>query len=101
MAQEYDEKRSFTRLQIESPVSFTVKGQEGKTYQGVSRDLSASGLLMLTEVSLTTGTELTLEMATENSRLPPLEAEGRVVRVEAGDDTDNRYLVSVKLSDIN
>lgn len=98
MSQDYEEKRSFTRMRVETTVRFSVNGNSEVTYQGLSRDLSATGLLMQADYAPPVGSELHLEMHTENDRLPPFMADGEVLRVEADPVDSGKYLISVALN---
>lgn len=97
MTQDYDEKRSFHRMQIESDLRFTYKGQDNPVYKGVSQDLSATGLLMYSDIAPEIGTEISVVMDTDNDRLPAFIAEGKVVRVKADTEQAGRYLISLEL----
>jgi c-di-GMP-binding flagellar brake protein YcgR len=99
MTQDYEEKRTFFRMQIETEVSFSIKGENG-SYSAVSQDLSASGLLMVSAKAPDIGSELDIEMSTSNPQLPPFVAEGKVLRVEANTPSPGQYLISVALTKI-
>lgn len=98
MSQDYEEKRSFTRMRVETTVRFNVNKNSDITYEGLSRDLSATGLLMQSDYAPPVGAALHLEMHTDNDRLPPFVAEGEVLRVEPDPAEANRYLISVALN---
>lgn len=94
----YEEKRSFVRMRIDTMVAFTIKGKSDQTYHGTSQNLSASGLYMTTEKSLEVGDEVELIMNSNSQRLPPFVAEGKVVRCITDDAEAALYNVSIKLS---
>ena len=95
----YDEKRSYTRMQIDTFVTFNLKNGNGQNHKGESRDLSASGLKMATDVDLAIGDEIQLTLNSSDARLPPLVAEGIVVRRELTDDGPHPvYDVSLSFS---
>lgn len=98
MSQDYEEKRSFTRMRVETTVSFNVNKNSDITYQGLSRDLSATGLLMQSDFAPPVGAQLHLEMHTENDRLPPFVAQGEVLRVEQDPADAGKHLISVALT---
>lgn len=97
MTHDYEEKRSFARIRVETTVRFRVKNSD-VIDEGVSQDLSATGLLMQTRQTLPVGAELYLEMSTENDRLPPFIASGKVLRTEPDPADHSRYLISVALT---
>lgn len=98
MTLDYEEKRSFARMQLETEVTFTVKGQ-AMSHTAVSQDLSATGLLMHSSFAPEPGDELDIEMHTDNPRLPPFIARGEVLRVQENVPSVGRYLISVALTE--
>lgn len=98
----YDEKRSYTRMQIDTFVTFHLKHGDGENHKGESRDLSANGLKMATDVDLTIGDEIQLTLNSSDTRLPPLVAEGIVVRREVTNEGPHPvYDVSLSFSNIH
>jgi Tfp pilus assembly protein PilZ len=95
----YEEKRGFVRMQIDTLVTFTIKGKSEKTYHGISQNLSATGLYMTTEDAVNIDDEVEFIMNSSNQKLPPFVAAGKVIRCET-DQTDSKlYHVSVSLSE--
>lgn len=92
----YDEKRDFARMDIDTQVSYTVKGSTDTPHLGTSHDLSATGLAMTTDYKLTVGDEIELVMNAADKRLPPFIADGHVLRVVSNDD--NAFDVSISLT---
>lgn len=93
---DYEEKRTFARMQVKTPVDFSLSSNPGKRYHGQSHDLSATGLMMTTALALQVGDEIDLIMSTKNSRLPPFSAHGIVRRV---DKQGTEFSVSVELTE--
>jgi hypothetical protein len=98
MTQDYEEKRSFARMQLETEVQFRVKGETMK-HTAISQDLSATGLLMHSSFSPPLDSELEIEMHTDNPRLPPFLAVGKVLRVQENEPVAGRYMISVTLTE--
>ncbi|MCX4186792.1 PilZ domain-containing protein [Methylophaga sp. OBS4] len=94
---DYEEKRSFVRMQIETQVTYSIKGENGITHHGISHDLSATGLLMSSDYAPAEGNELQVIMNTESERFPPFVAIGTVLRVEQDELRPDRYQISVAL----
>ncbi|NOQ93698.1 MAG: PilZ domain-containing protein [Methylophaga sp.] len=94
----YDEKRNFVRMNIETQITFTVKNSNGQSHQGKSGDLSATGLYMSTDFALSEGDEIDIIMNPNGERLPPFVAEGTVLRVTNDEDNGQLFHVSVTLS---
>ena len=82
MSHEYEEKRTFYRMGLDSPMTFRVDGSND-TYHGVAKDLSAIGMLFVSEQEAPVGATVELSMTTSNSLVPPLRARGEVLRVKA------------------
>lgn len=97
MSQDYEEKRSYFRMRIETEVNFTIKGESG-SHTGISQDLSASGLLMYSAIAPEVGSVVDIEMKTSNASLQPFLAEGKVLRVEPDTPEPGQYLISVALT---
>lgn len=93
---DYDEKRSFIRMQLETKLSFTVCGDKATQHPGFSHDLSATGLLMSSDFGPAEGAQIDVMIETENARYDPFTAQGTVIRVEADETGKARYLISVK-----
>lgn len=93
---DFDEKRSYRRMGLDdSPVRYTVHG-DGGSGEGVCRDLSGSGLLMILDRELAPGTLLDIRVAPEQSVVPPLEAEVEVVRCSPADDGSYKVGVLIR-----
>lgn len=97
MSQDYEEKRSFARMRLETEVTFKVKGEVIR-HSAISHDLSATGLLMHSSFAPQPGNRLEVEMNTDNPRLPPFRASGEVLRVQADTPSLGRYMISVALT---
>lgn len=99
MAQnDYEEKRAYSRMQVQTLVSFNLKSEPNMTYSGTSQDLSATGLLMNSDFAPQVGDEIEIEMVPTNEKLPPFTAEGTVLRVEPD---NGKHQISVKLTSTN
>jgi len=94
----YDEKRDFVRMNIDTQITYTVKNSDGQSHQGSSGDLSATGLYMTTDFALSEGDAIDIIMSPNGDRLPPFTAEGQVIRITRDDDNDDLFHVSVTLT---
>ena len=81
MSHDYDEKRTFYRMTLDSPMTFKVAGEE-QAHHGVAKDLSAIGMLIVSEYDAPAGAAVEVSMSTENSLVPPLRARGEILRVK-------------------
>ena len=93
------QRREHLRVGITMPVDYQI-GQEtkfGKTKQGVLRDLSGGGCLLLLDEEIHYGALLLLHLSLEEHGR--LEVMGRVVRVSAAEKRRSaRHLVAVEFS---
>lgn len=94
----YDEKRDFVRMNIETQITYTIKNSDGESHHGESGDLSATGLYMETDFALSEGDEIKIIMNPNGERLPPFVAEGTVLRVNTDESDDTKFHVSVSLT---
>jgi len=96
---DFDEKRDFVRMNIETQITYTVKSSDGQIHHGRSEDLSATGLYMHTDYELSEGDEISIVMNPSGDRLPPFTAEGKILRVTIDEaDKQNAYHASVTLT---
>lgn len=96
---EHEEKRHFVRMNIETQVTYTIKGEENVTHHGVSGDLSATGLHMVTDFKPSEGDIISIVMNPSGDRLPPFVAEGKVMRIKQDEGDMNKFHVSVELTE--
>jgi len=92
---QHDEKRQFQRLNVETDLSFQV-GDRDIIHQGKSVDLSATGLHLMAAIAPQKGESIAIVMHPNNERLPPFEAEGEILRVDA--DTEDKGLFHIFIS---
>lgn len=82
MQRQYDEKRNFIRMKIDTGITFTkIDGRE--RYEARCRNLSGTGMLLETEKKLTLGDRLRVTVPSEGPNFLPLDAIVEVVRVDA------------------
>jgi hypothetical protein len=95
VAHNYDEKRTFIRMQVETLVTYTIDG-DATNHSGISLDLSATGLQMRSDYAPSEGAEIEVMMNTTSDRFPPFTAKGRVIRVIPDDMHANQFLISIE-----
>jgi len=76
----YDEKRSFIRMKINTPVQ-VIQGEERFTAR--CKDLSGSGMLLQSDRELPLGAQVEVHIAQEGDNRLPFNASAQVVRVNA------------------
>ena len=82
ISRDYQEKRNFIRMKVDTPVSVTLE-TEGKRFEGVCRDLSGGGMLVELASALPVGTRLQVCIESNHGHSPMLKAEVEVTRVVA------------------
>ncbi|WP_096087571.1 PilZ domain-containing protein [Agaribacterium haliotis] len=78
----YQEKRGFLRMKIDSPVDIELL-EDGSHHRGICRDLSGGGMLVEIDSTLPVGSELKVRIASGHGHAPILEANTLVARVVA------------------
>jgi len=77
----YNEKRNFIRMKIDTPADVVIERQ-GEKIQGVCRDLSGGGMLIESPETLDIGLELVVKLASHHLDSPMLKARALVARVQ-------------------
>jgi len=95
---DYEEKRDFVRMRIDTQVTYTLNGDTSVTHHGNSMDLSATGLYMVTDFKPAVGDQIEIIMNPSSDRLPPFVAEGKVIRSEVDDANTKQFNVSIELT---
>ena len=96
----YDDKRDFYRMMVNSDVSVTIIDDEtNSTLLATCRDLSATGLAieMSHPMELTTRVKVSIDSA--NNSVQSLNVSGKVVRVN--EETEDSYLIGINISEID
>jgi len=89
------ERRSYHRMLIDSPVQVTDKE---KNVTAICRDLSASGMsLDVPESYFSLNDSVSIFLPTGDSRVPPLQAEAKVTRVDSDGDV---YQIGVEFTSL-
>jgi PilZ domain-containing protein len=98
---DYQEKRGFVRMGIETQVTYTIKNNGSISHHGYSQNLSATGLYMTTDYEPNLGDLVEIVMNPSGDRLLPFVAEGNVIRCEQDTNNKNMFHVSVKLEQVS
>lgn len=88
------ERRDHRRMNVDVPLTFTVDG-DPTPHEGVSLNLSASGLRFRTSQSVPADAHLYVKIPSLHEKLPPFEAEVRVIRADA--DGAGSYVVACEM----
>ncbi len=75
---DYSEKRDFYRMRVNSEIEIT--DAEGRSFKGVCRDLSGTGMQIFTHGFIPEGATLHTLLPSTSDQFPPFETEVRVLR---------------------
>jgi hypothetical protein len=78
---DYSEKRDFQRMGVDCPARFRIQGTK-EISDGIVKNLSASGLLILAKQEISPGAQLLVQIVPKSNITPPLSAKARVLRSE-------------------
>ncbi|MBI3321864.1 MAG: PilT/PilU family type 4a pilus ATPase [Candidatus Omnitrophica bacterium] len=93
------ERRGFRRVQLTLPVRFRAEDRSDGWFTGSTRDVSALGMLVATQVCVDVATPLSL-LFTVPSEQEPRQLRALVTRVELG-EAKGSYLLGVKFVDLD
>ncbi len=91
------DKRDFRRMSVEIRAVFKINGMD-EFFEGTVTDLSATGILLTTDVSLSNGDELEVKVKPEKSVVPPLYARVKILRVDQADS--GKYQAGCKITEM-
>lgn len=85
----FEEKRSFIRMRVDTPVTISCDAKSGEI-KGVCRDLSGGGLMVEVDSALPVGAELEICIASQHGHSPMLKARAQVSRVSTQLGNENK-----------
>jgi hypothetical protein len=94
---DFIEKRDFYRMVVDGDVRYRVDG-ESQVSTGSVKNLSNSGLLMISDRDISPGTKMTIAIVPGHAITPPLLADARVIRCDSGDS--NTYNIACTIERI-
>ncbi|MGZ3419676.1 MAG: PilZ domain-containing protein [Polyangiales bacterium] len=95
-----DDRRSAPRMQVF--LAAEIETKDGRVRSAVSRDASATGLLLLTRGELTAGETVKLHILRADQNAEPIQASGKVIRSEPLDEEEAliwRHKLAIALED--
>ena len=96
----YDDKRNFYRMMLNSEVTVTIIDDEANSkVLATCRDLSATGIAIEMEHPLEMNTAVRISVQSANNAIQTLEAKGKVVRIT--EESANCYLIGVNITEID
>jgi c-di-GMP-binding flagellar brake protein YcgR len=97
---DFDDKRDFYRMMINSDVVVTVIDDEVNCQLSATcRDLSATGMAFEIEHPLAISTHVRVRVDSASSQIQALDIRGRVVRIE--EESMNCYLIGIAIEEID
>lgn len=84
----YQEKRSFIRMKVETPIDVIVEGRPD--LKGICHNLSGGGMLISVPEILPLGTEVEVSVTSNHGHNPVLRARAVVSRVQAQPEAQSR-----------
>lgn len=96
----YDDKRGFYRMLLNSEVGITVIDDEvNSNLTATCRDLSATGMAIEMSHPIEEGSCIRAKVESSNSSIQSLDVKGRVIRVV--EESPECYLVAVSIEDLD
>ncbi len=89
VSRDYQEKRNFIRMRVDTPVSIDVKNGD-ETLSGKCHDLSGGGLQVELGTVLPVGTEVEVSIASSHGHNPMLHANAIVTRVVSQPESESQ-----------
>lgn len=100
LMKDFDDKRDFYRMMINSDVVVTVIDDEVNCQLSATcRDLSATGMAFEIEHPLAISTHIRVRVDSASSQIQALDIRGRVVRIE--EESNNCYLIGIAIEEID
>ena len=96
---DYDEKRSYPRMQVDCPASFRLASE--RTPGGaIVKNLSGGGLLMWIDRALAPGAEVDIVITPYSPITPPLTARLEAIRCHEIPDGEGTFAVACRILEI-
>jgi hypothetical protein len=95
MQRNYDEKRQFIRMKVDTEVTLTVR-DNGQQYSGLCKDLSGSGMLIEMDKDIPIGSNVDIRITSGKN---PFVADAQVARVKTA--PGEKFIVGLKINDID
>ena len=96
----YDDKRNFYRMMLNSDVSVTIIDDEANSNLfATCRDLSATGMAIEMSHPLELNTNVRVSVESSGNTVQPLDVKGKVVRVT--EENTDCYLIGINIAEID
>jgi len=95
----YNEKRDFIRMKVETEVTLTLNGT-GEQVKAYCRDLSGTGMLIESTQEIKEGTVCTTRLPSNNEAFPALDAKVKVLRCITSEEDEDRFSLGMEIMEI-
>jgi c-di-GMP-binding flagellar brake protein YcgR len=96
----FDDKRDFYRMMLNSEVVITVIDDEAYSkLTATCRDLSATGMAIEMEHPLELSTHVKIKLDSTSNQVQPLDMSGKVVRID--EENEGCYLVGIAIEELD
>lgn len=96
----FDDKRNFYRMMLNSEVNITVIDDEAnRQITATCRDLSATGMAIEMEHPLAISTHVKVKLDSSSEQVQSLDMRGKVVRIE--EEYEGCYLVGIYIEELD
>jgi len=96
----FDDKRNFYRMMLNSEVNITVIDDEANSQiTATCRDLSATGMAIEMEHPLAISTHVKVKLDSSSEQVQSLDMRGKVVRIE--EEYEGCYLVGIYIEELD
>ncbi|GLX80443.1 hypothetical protein tinsulaeT_37830 [Thalassotalea insulae] len=96
----FDDKRSFYRMMLNSDVTVTIIDDEANsTLTATCRDLSATGMAIEMSHPIELNTDVRVTIDSSGNAVQPLDVKGKVVRVT--EESSECYLIGINIAEID
>ena len=95
----FDDKRNFYRMMLNSEVDVTVIDDEANSQiKATCRDLSATGMAIEVDHPLALSTRVKVKLDSSSEQVQPLDIRGKVVRIDK--ECDGLYLIGIAIEEL-
>lgn len=96
---DYEEKRDFHRMEIDSTAQVQINGS-GKTDEAIVKDLSSGGILLWIKQKVDPGSQLSVLIQPGADITPPLHAKVEVIRCDPLAEESDTYAAACSMVEI-
>jgi hypothetical protein len=95
----YNEKRDFIRMKVETEVTLTLNSS-GEQVKAYCRDLSGTGMLIEATQEIAEGTVCETRLPSNNEAFPALDAKVKGLRCTASEEDEGRFSLGMEILEI-